>query len=329
MNKDLEELINKYLSNSCTEAEKAVVEAWYRSFETNDNFLDMLPVDDQQLMEDRLLHNIHQGIVEEEHKIDSDAFELPVAASRKRKFLFRIAAVLLPALAVTALLYYILVPHNVKVYETLYGEKRKVILPDGSEVVLNGNSTVKTIGNWKDNDKREVWISGEAFFSVKHTANSQAFQVHTANGVMVEVLGTDFNVKSRTSGTQVLLQSGKVRLGVEGNNGRDTLTMKPGDLVEVATALKGQARTVVHPDKYILWQDQKMLFSNAAIRDIIKMLQETYGYDIVIKNPAILDLEVNGTIPNNNIDILLKALEESVALKITKEGNMLTIAAGE
>lgn len=327
MNKNMVELINKYLSNTCTEEEKAVVEDWYRSFETNGDYLDMVSLDDQQLLEDKMLGNIHQGIAEEEHKTETDAFAMPDSNSRSRKFLLRIAAILLPVIAATALIYYILAPHNVKIYRTAYGEKIRTLLPDGSEVVLNGNSTVKTIGNWEGDDIREVWISGEAFFSVKHTVNGQAFLVHTADGVTVEVLGTDFNVKSRTSGTQVILQKGKVRLGVEGESGTDTLTMKPGDIVEVAKSLKGQARTVVHPDKYISWQGQKMLFSNAAIRDIIEMLQETYGYDIVIKDPSILDLEVNGTIPNNNINILLKALAESFALKITKEGNMLTIAA--
>ena len=90
MNKNLVELINKYLSNTCTEEEKAVVEAWYRSFERNDNFLDMVSAGDQQLLEDKILGKIHQGIAEEELKTDTDAYAIPVPAARNRKRLLRI-----------------------------------------------------------------------------------------------------------------------------------------------------------------------------------------------------------------------------------------------
>lgn len=328
MDKTLLELIRKYLSNSCTEEERTAVENWYRSFETKDDFLDMLSAADRQLLENKMLGSIHERIAELENSQVSSPVVPPLRAVRNRKILLRIAAVFLLGVVITGLLYYVTGLQHVKVYKAAYGEKSKVVLPDGSEVMLNGNSTIKTGGDW-DKSAREVWLSGEAFFSVKHTVGSKAFLVHTANGVTVEVLGTAFNVKSRTSGTQVVLQTGKVRLNVAGKNGTDTLTMKPGEIVEVAASSKEQARIIVHPNKYISWQEQKMVFFNTPVQDIIRMIQETYGYDVIIKDPSILAVEVNGTIPNNNIDVLLKALEESFALKISKEGNTLTIAGGK
>ncbi len=61
-----------------------------------------------------------------------------------------------------------------------------------------------------DAKSREVWIEGEAFFSVKPSSVPRAFLVHTASNMNVEVLGTTFNVVDRHGRMQVVLNSGKV-----------------------------------------------------------------------------------------------------------------------
>ncbi|HEX8529915.1 MAG TPA: FecR domain-containing protein, partial [Cytophagales bacterium] len=51
-------------------------------------------------------------------------------------------------------------------YATGYGQTRTVTLPDGSRVLLNANSQLRTPARWPAGARREVWLEGEAFFQV-------------------------------------------------------------------------------------------------------------------------------------------------------------------
>jgi ferric-dicitrate binding protein FerR (iron transport regulator) len=51
-------------------------------------------------------------------------------------------------------------------YSTEYGKTETIALPDGSTITLNAHSEVKFANNWDSKQVREVWLNGEAFFSV-------------------------------------------------------------------------------------------------------------------------------------------------------------------
>lgn len=89
-------------------------------------------------------------------------------------------------------------------YATGYGETQQVILPDGSSVTLNANSML----TYAASQPRELWLQGEAYFSVQRMEHhreqqeyGKQFVVHT-DQLDVEVLGTAFNVNSRRGDAQ-------------------------------------------------------------------------------------------------------------------------------
>ncbi len=62
-------------------------------------------------------------------------------------------------------------------YATTFGEVKNITLPDGTGVVLNANSSLRVSDNTSEDSVREVWLEGEAFFSVTHTPDHQRFIV--------------------------------------------------------------------------------------------------------------------------------------------------------
>ena len=88
---------------------------------------------------------------------------------------------------------------------TDFGQTRALALPDGSQVTLNGHSSLRYATTWQPDQPREVWLDGEGFFSVQHMANNQRFLVHTTAGLQIEVLGTKFVVARRRDQTRVVL----------------------------------------------------------------------------------------------------------------------------
>lgn len=117
-------------------------------------------------------------------------------------------------------------------YRTAFGETKTIVLPDSSTVILNANSRIAYNNNWKTSAVREVLLEGEAYFSVIHKRNHQAFRVAVENGVGVEVLGTTFNVYHRTVDTRVVLNTGKISLTVPDSQEHKIL-MSPGELVQL------------------------------------------------------------------------------------------------
>jgi len=117
-------------------------------------------------------------------------------------------------------------------YVTRDGEKKQVVLPDGSKVYLNEKSRLVYNEAWKEAGSRRVRLSGEAYFQVEektHEGKPVKFVVATSN-LEVEVLGTEFDVQTRMEQTRVFLNSGEVQLKINGRSG--PISMTPGEMVE-------------------------------------------------------------------------------------------------
>jgi ferric-dicitrate binding protein FerR (iron transport regulator) len=123
-------------------------------------------------------------------------------------------------------------PKETTLYTTADGEKRRILLPDGSRVFLNENSRLAYSGNWNKQKTRIVRLRGEAYFKVEektYQSRKVKFRVSTRN-LDVEVTGTAFDVNAGDQKTRVYLNSGKVQLRIRGQS--RNIGMNPGDLVE-------------------------------------------------------------------------------------------------
>lgn len=217
-------------------------------------------------------------------------------------------------------------------YATAAGQHRRVVLPDGSRVVLNGSSELRLAAAWQPGRAREVWLTGEAYFDVQHMAPAQLkavasaparvkFTVH-AGALDVAVLGTQFDVLSRAGTTKVVLNSGQIELRRTAGP-PEPLLMQPGDLVEIdANAPRGAlARRAVQAAFYSAWTSGHLDFNDTPVAEIIALLEDTYGLQITLGNPALRRQKLTGSVPNRDVDVLLNALGKSLDVKVHRTGN--------
>lgn len=233
----------------------------------------------------------------------------------------RIAAAII-AFLVLSVLSLMVLTMNEK-HTTDYAENKRIVLPDGSLVVLNSNSSVSYQKSWDDEEQRELWLDGEAFFSVVHKKNSQKFIVH-AGGLDVQVLGTKFDVNTREGETRVILNSGKVKLFV-GREQEKVIEMKPGELVDYSSEHKIVSKKSVVASKYNAWVDQKLVFDEASLKDIAKLLHDNYNYKVQILSPELENLTFTGTIESGDIDLLFTILQKTLNISITKKEGTIVI----
>jgi ferric-dicitrate binding protein FerR (iron transport regulator) len=196
-------------------------------------------------------------------------------------------------------------------YQTAYGKIQEIKLADGSRVTLNANSTLDLGGNLADAAVREVWLKGEAYFSIAKR-NGAKFIVHTSQAD-VEVLGTEFNVNTRREQTNVVLHEGKVQLTTAN---QPTVVMKPGDMATVVP--KSQAIQVkkVQPALYEAWKESYIVLDGKSLPEIITTIEDTFGVTIRLEDTLLMDKQLSGklrtTVAEDCIDNLAIILEADV-----------------
>ncbi len=191
--------------------------------------------------------------------------------------------------------------------KTSFGETRLLTLPDKSVVTLNGNSSVRYAAAWETGQPREVWITGEGFFDVIHTATNQRFVVHLPTGIDVEVLGTRFNVYGREASTKVILDTGKIRLNVNRKTG-DPMVMQPGEMFEANAEAKTFFTRRVNARALSSWHDGKLTFDGTRLSEVAQILHDTYGLTVRFSDAGLANQTISGTVPNQDSETILKGL---------------------
>jgi transmembrane sensor len=203
-------------------------------------------------------------------------------------------------------------------YHAGFGQKKEIILPDGSQITLNANSTLRTYENW-DDANREVWLeSGEAFFQITKTDDKDQFVVHM-DDVNVEVLGTKFNINMRTVGIEVMLSEGKIRL----SSPTDNQILEPGQLavVDKSGSMVLHEVNISHHDA---WLRNSLVLDNQSMSAVAAMIESQYGMPVYLADDIKTKM-LAGEIPNGNLELLLKALEVTLDLNISKSGDAILI----
>lgn len=207
-----------------------------------------------------------------------------------------------------------------------YGQTRTVNLADGSTVTLNAHSTLRSVRRfWGQAPAREVWLDGEGYFSISRTPDRQKFVVHTAN-LNIEVLGTKFNVNTRRGQTEVVLNEGKVQLTApQTPQTKRPLLMKPGDYVALAEGDTSFRKVSVVPDNYTAWQQSKLVFNETPLSQVAQRIEDFYGIRVVLANRELARRELTGTLPNNDLNVVLKTLSVSYNVAVERQRDRIVL----
>ncbi|GAB4040532.1 FecR family protein [Spirosoma gilvum] len=204
---------------------------------------------------------------------------------------------------------------------------RSLKLPDGSTVALNSNSSLRIpwIGyGWLS---RNVSLTGDAVFEVKHLPNDQPFVVQATDGLAVEVLGTEFSVRSRPTRAEVVLKRGKVNLHyTTADQPEQQLMMKPGDRVTLDGRGALRMHTQADTTQFAQWRYRLFSFNNTPLRDVARQIQSVFGVAVQLTDPALARRTLTGTIRAGSSDELAEALAELLNLRVSHRDQKLVFS---
>lgn len=200
-------------------------------------------------------------------------------------------------------------------YKVNPGVKGTIVLPDGSEVILNSASTLRTPARFK-NGKRVVELEGEGYFKVESNPDWPMY-VRTSRGVTVKVTGTEFNLStySDDAALKLTLVRGKVSLLDEKSETEVVVREKEEVVVGARAQLEKPTRKTADMKLNTSWKDGYLVFDNTPIREVIKKMERWYGVDITVADARVMNNTFTASFRSESLQQVLTLLDITCGIK--------------
>ncbi len=201
-------------------------------------------------------------------------------------------------------------------------QRKKLVLPDGSTVWLHYNSSLAFDSLLFNKQKREVALTGDAFFDV--AKNKQKPFIIRTKSMAVNVVGTSFSVNARNNEIQqVKVATGIVT--VTGNNMNEQLYA--GNALSYNMLTKQAVRSNINLKEASALKENKLLFEKDNLASIANKLQYWYNKKVTVAAGGTGQQTVSftGIVPDEGIESVLNGLSYIAGFNYKINGNEIII----
>jgi transmembrane sensor len=226
--------------------------------------------------------------------------------------IFRIVSGLAAVFIALFGLFYFFNTPSTSTYVAENGERKEVVLPDTSKVILNAASSISFDENSWDNS-RELILDGEAYFKV---AKGKIFRVTTSQGT-VTVLGTQFIVKNRPDFFEVVCYEGAVKVNVK----NETYKLTLGNSIRIQNNEIKKSNILA---KQPSWLGSKSIFSDIPLANVLNEMERQYNITFI--NTSIdTSVRYSGNFTHNNLNTALQSITIPLNLEFEINGRKVLL----
>jgi len=230
----------------------------------------------------------------------------------------RIAAAVIVLLGIGFLTFWVF---NNRVNETTVAAQQAPvndILPDGSLVTVNKGSSISYPSKFKGKT-REVALTGEAFFNV--TPNKAKPFIISINDVQITVVGTSFNVKNINGSTEVVVETGIVKVTKDGK----TVELKAHEKLSTGARDSMMVKEQSKDQLYKYYRTKEFVCDDTPLWKLVQVINEAYNSHVVIGNPALKDMTITTTFNNESLEQVLNVISITFNIKVVKQGDTIIL----
>ncbi|WP_138475669.1 FecR family protein [Dyadobacter bucti] len=320
-------LLEKFRDGICTSEELEELDAWFDRFADREDELKNLLANDPEERR-RLKTDITSGI--KEHIVHFG--ENGNAGDRRiRKRIWWQAAAVFLLLLLAGGIWWKRSDTVIPAYATTKTAQKqlsRVVLPDSSVVWLKEDSELK-YQKKSDGQTRDVFLSGEAFFSVTRN-EEKPFIVHTSD-LTIKVLGTSFNVRSYRNDQTVetTLVHGKV--AIKKNKDRkdepEYVVLSPNQRATYSKKFKTMDinRLVDAREIAVLNMPEResvsMVFDELPFTEVLSRLENRFSINIHIENRKKLTCTFTADFEKESLPEILDLIAASHRITYTVKGD--------
>lgn len=226
-------------------------------------------------------------------------------------------------------------------YETAAGEQRRIVLADGSSVMLNTQSRLRVAF---DGNERHIFLDrGQAYFDVAKDP-ARPFRVFAGEDE-IRAIGTAFEVRlDQRSGVRVVLEEGVVALyrGTAGQpaggaggvrrasrGDRPLGVLRPGQQARLLPAA-APAVEAVDIARSRAWRYGQLILDEALLGDAVEEMNRYGGRRIVLAEPGMAGLRISGVFHTKRPEALVDGVTAALAVRvISEDADMIVLAPAE
>ncbi|MES2457677.1 MAG: FecR domain-containing protein [Bacteroidota bacterium] len=193
-------------------------------------------------------------------------------------------------------------------------------LPDGSELTLNKNTQLSYASNFKSHRSVKL-TSGDVFFKVAHDKKHPF--VIDIDKVSVTVVGTSFNIKHLNASTEIIVETGIVRVKL----GDQKIELHKGEKVLIAGAAASLVKEANTDKLYTYYRSNLFVATNTPLGKLVATFNEAYAAEISFADPELANETISSTFPaskslNENLETVCKTLD----LKMERNENKILLS---
>lgn len=207
-------------------------------------------------------------------------------------------------------------------YRTAYGQRSEIVLPDGSNVILNVGSELRIPVNYGLHN-RTIHLSGEAYFHIKH--GSEAPFIVNSGTSSTRVLGTRFSVRNyaNDSSITVAVQEGRVSVNDSKSNLPPTVV---GALQRLSLTANGISGLETATSNSFSFASGVLSLENLDLKSAAAELERWYDVEIRFQEPNLAQRRITGSFSVGSITDLIAILSVTFDdIGITNSGRIITL----
>jgi ferric-dicitrate binding protein FerR (iron transport regulator) len=307
------DLISRVLSGEADSSDLANLENWKNESEDNKKILEQYRTLWEKTGDIKAVDEIN---IEEEWA----RFKI----SRKTRSLSPLTRI-----AAAAAVLIILAISSLLTYNSLSFEKIKAVavvsevtLPDGSLVTLYPGAAIKYKKSFGDKSRKLI-LDGEAFFDVVRDT-LRTFSL-SAGDMLVEVLGTSFNVEAYSSSGiyNVIVEEGRVAVSNATDPGISAI-LAPGEKASFSDAGKSILKSVNEDINFNAWRTRKIVFDNSGLDEVASTLSKVFLKDIsfIGKNSG---QSLTVSFEDKSLEYILETIKATLDITIDRKEEKIII----
>jgi len=206
-----------------------------------------------------------------------------------------------------------------RTYATTVGERRQVVLADGTRVLLGPTTRLVVVTD--GSDERLVTLDGIAYFNVVHD-EARPFTVK-AGAISIQDVGTAFAVESDDSaGTRVTVDSGSVAIAAANQRGTPGAVLNARDRASIDAQGVVAVERSAASDEDIAWTQGRLVFRDTPLVLVGAELYRWYGVRLRVADSSLTNLHLTATFSGEPVDRVLNVIALSLGARIERQGNV-------
>ena len=206
------------------------------------------------------------------------------------------------------------------VISTPNGSNYRLVLADGTKVILNASSKLKFPTSFNGRERKIELLEGQVFVDVVKDAKRPFVVI--AKGTETKVLGTSFDINAYADNRSIntTLISGAIQVGFN----KQLQVLKPGQ--QIALSDEGKLKTT-EVDTYAVtaWLRDRFYFDNTPLPKVMDALAKWYGFKVEYKDDLGKELVSAVLARTSTANELFKDIEASCNVKITVNSHEVLI----